>query len=194
MVMKLFSNIREIIAQPNSLVCVLIDEVESIAYARNEMCAQEPKDAMRVVNALLTQLDSIKEYSNVLVLATSNIAKTIDSAFLDRADIKQFIGLPSKPAAYEIHSSMLKELMRVGILRYDDILPFDQLSGVEKLASLAAQSKGLSGRTIRKLPFLALSSVIEKREHLQYPISIDEFIDDMFKAVQIYKDENKIIS
>jgi SpoVK/Ycf46/Vps4 family AAA+-type ATPase len=45
------------------------------------------------VNAVLTQLDRIKEYSNVLVLTTSNLVESLDSAFLDRVDIKQYVGV-----------------------------------------------------------------------------------------------------
>lgn len=40
------------------------------------------------VNALLTQLDQLKRYPNVMVLTTSNITEAIDVAFVDRADIK----------------------------------------------------------------------------------------------------------
>lgn len=35
--MKLFGEIRNIIEHKHSLVCVLIDEVESIAFARNSI-------------------------------------------------------------------------------------------------------------------------------------------------------------
>jgi hypothetical protein len=48
----------------------------------------EPSDAIRAVNALLTQLDGLKRYPNVMVLTTSNITEAIDAAFVDRADIK----------------------------------------------------------------------------------------------------------
>ena len=59
-----------------SLVCVLIDEVESLTAAR-KASGSEPSDAIRVVNALLTQLDQIKAAPNVLILTTSNITGTI---------------------------------------------------------------------------------------------------------------------
>ena len=39
---------------------------------------------LRVVNALLTQLDQIKRAPNVLILTTSNITGAIDGAFVDR--------------------------------------------------------------------------------------------------------------
>ena len=46
-----------------------------------ESCAQL---RMRMVNSLLTQLDGIKRFPNVLVLATSNLTGSIDQAFMDR--------------------------------------------------------------------------------------------------------------
>jgi SpoVK/Ycf46/Vps4 family AAA+-type ATPase len=48
----------------------------------------EPSDAIRAVNALLTQLDQLRHFPNVMVLTTSNITEAIDVAFVDRADIK----------------------------------------------------------------------------------------------------------
>lgn len=82
----------------------------------------------QVVNALLTQLDKLKQFPNVLVMATSNLAGSIDSAFIDRADIKQYVGLPSPEAIYWILSSCLRELGNCGLasgtsrlLRYDEL-------------------------------------------------------------------------
>ena len=76
-----------------------LDEVESLTAARHA-AGNEPSDALRVVNALLTQLDQLRAYSNVVIFATSNLTQAIDLAFLDRADVKQFIGLPNQSAAY----------------------------------------------------------------------------------------------
>jgi len=111
LVARLFSKISELVADRNNLVCVLIDEVESLAYARSAMSSNEPRDAMRVVNAVLTQLDDIKACPNVLILATSNLAQSIDLAFLDRADMRLFIGYPGMPAIRAIYKGMLAELM-----------------------------------------------------------------------------------
>ena len=41
------------------------------------------------------QLDALKAYPNVLVLTTSNITGAIDLAFVDRADIKAYVGPPA---------------------------------------------------------------------------------------------------
>ena len=131
--MKLFTEIRQIIENPKSLVCVIIDEVESIAYARDSLSckykilinscnilltlyffvAAEPSDSLRVVNAVLTQLDKIRHYPNVLVLTTSNLTSTIDIAFVDRADIKQYIGNPPASAIYTIFLSAIQQLIEV---------------------------------------------------------------------------------
>ena len=70
------------------------------------MAGSEPSDAIRVVNALLTQIDQIKRYlalspvclehlgnqtglltvryANVIILTTSNVTGAIDLAFVDR--------------------------------------------------------------------------------------------------------------
>jgi hypothetical protein len=73
----------------------------------------EPSDSIRVVNAVLTQIDQIKRHSNVLILTTSNITESIDLAFIDRADIKQYLGLPTPPAIYKVYHSCLEELVKV---------------------------------------------------------------------------------
>jgi SpoVK/Ycf46/Vps4 family AAA+-type ATPase len=54
------------------------DEVESLTAARaGAVAGSEPSDAIRVVNALLTQLDKLKRHKNVLVMATSNLPDAI---------------------------------------------------------------------------------------------------------------------
>lgn len=52
-------------------------------------------------------------HSNVVILTTSNMTEKIDLAFVDRADIKQYIGLPSTDAIFNIYLSCLEELMKV---------------------------------------------------------------------------------
>lgn len=115
-VANLFKTVRQI-ATSSDFVVVLIDEVESLSASRNvNGCASEPSDSLRAVNALLTALDTLRSWPNVLVVATSNLTDQIDSAFLDRADIKQFIGPPALGARYEILRSGLNELIRCRIV------------------------------------------------------------------------------
>ena len=56
---------------------------------------------------------TLSRHSNVLILTTSNITGVIDLAFLDRADVRQYIGLPSAAAVYQILHSCIQELIRV---------------------------------------------------------------------------------
>ena len=97
MVLKLFEGIREMAeCDPDMLCAVVIDEVESLSASRSAAASgNEPSDAVRVVNALLTQLDQLKRYANALVLTTSNVTNAIDTAFTDRADLKIYVGNPS---------------------------------------------------------------------------------------------------
>eukprot|EP00249_Psilotum_nudum_P036438 c731_g1_i1 orf=200-1618(+) len=188
LVTRLFQKIQEFVEDGDILVFVLIDEVESLAAARQTaLSGSEPSDSIRVVNALLTQLDRLKSWPNVVVLTTSNITGAIDLAFVDRADIKAYIGPPTVQARYEILRSCVNELCRVGILteflderkqvklaNYATLqawLTNSRTAGeeckfcieVSKCLLAAAQaSQGLSGRALRKLPFLAYASMPSK--------------------------------
>ena len=117
LVTKLFDKISDLCDDETCLVFVLVDEVESLAAARSSAASgTEPSDAIRVVNALLTQIDSLKNRPNCLVLTTSNITEAIDLAFVDRADIKAYIGPPGLRARYEILRSAVMELHRTGLI------------------------------------------------------------------------------
>jgi len=195
------------IEDPDALVCVLVDEVESLAAAREKGADTEPSDAIRVVNALLTQIDKLKSCPNVLLLTTSNVTGSIDlvsklnirvyslfssiflrltwinelsslQAFVDRADIKEYIGLPSAEAVYSMLVGSVSELAtkgaidageaflvtRAGQLQQQSTLGTDESVALEPsraLLKVAEAAVGLSGRTIRKLPFLALATLDE---------------------------------
>ncbi|KAM7273733.1 hypothetical protein ACFE04_028397 [Oxalis oulophora] len=179
LVAKLFQKIQEMVEEENNLVFVLIDEVESLAAARKAaLSGSEPSDSIRVVNALLTQMDKLKSSPNVMIMTTSNITAAIDVAFVDRADIKAYVGPPTLQARYEILRSCLQELIRTGILsnfqdsdsltltnyftlkeRLNNISEVEekqaQLHLCKQLLEAAKACEGMSGRALRKLPFLA---------------------------------------
>ncbi|KAB0353556.1 hypothetical protein FD755_023741, partial [Muntiacus reevesi] len=68
LVTRMFQKIQDLIDDKDALVFVLIDEVESLTAARNACRAgAEPSDAIRVVNAVLTQIDQIKRPALVTV-------------------------------------------------------------------------------------------------------------------------------
>eukprot|EP00955_Chlamydomonas_euryale_P062939 358514-Chlamydomonas_euryale.AAC.1 len=72
LVARLFTHITDRVEEGDTLVLVLIDEVESLTAAR-KAGGSEPTDSIRAVNALLTQLDQLRRFPNVLILTTSNI-------------------------------------------------------------------------------------------------------------------------
>lgn len=204
LVLKLFANIKEVAEHKDSLVIILIDEVESIAYARESISTNEPSDSLRVVNAVLTQLDQLRKYSNVLVLTTSNLTSTIDIAFIDRADLKQFIGEPSVEAIYEIYKSSIDELMNVNIistkwslLLYSQMIstcthalkPNDVVENCSKLLwNIAQSSHGLSGRALRKLPLLAHAWFIDT-DH----VTLMEYLSALQNAVNKHLNDSKAL-
>ncbi|GAW81158.1 AAA family ATPase [Plasmodium gonderi] len=174
-VLKLFNKIKKIIndyGENDIFICLLIDEVESLsADRRRSMDSSEPSDTIRVVNTLLTQIDSLKYYHNTLILTTSNISEMIDDAFIDRVDLKQYIGLPNEKCRYEIYKDCIDELVEKGIIDFSSkILNYEQIQrsmknetdkareeliyGLE-LMKCSRMSEGFSGRCMRRIPFQA---------------------------------------
>mmetsp|Transcript_31134 Transcript_31134/g.67391 ORF Transcript_31134/g.67391 Transcript_31134/m.67391 type:complete len:335 (-) Transcript_31134:2445-3449(-) len=242
LVSRLFDRIREMVEDdPDALVCVLVDEVESLAAARSAGTgtgggggggsAGEPSDAVRAVNSLLTSIDRLRRYGNVIVMTTSNISENVDVAFVDRADVKQYIGLPIVEARYEILRSCVLELIRVGIVRVcreeeDDmeiirsgneaecstsggdmmvtevaktmLPPHRQLrrllqssaalsTAASALLRCAELADGMSGRSLRKLPFQSHALFVRSAD----PVPLDEFLDALRGGVEKEQESRK---
>ena len=49
---------------------------------------------------LSRQIDKLRNNPDVMVLATSNLSDSIDDAFIDRADIKRFVGNPEEESRF----------------------------------------------------------------------------------------------
>jgi SpoVK/Ycf46/Vps4 family AAA+-type ATPase len=137
---------------PDVFLVIVIDEIESLSAKRGD---QQDQEGVRVVNALLTSLDRIKSRENCVCLTTSNQSGAIDSAFMDRADLVQFVGNPGILAVEKIIKQSVDELVRVGLLegcREGESYGMDQVV-------VEAVERGISGRGLRKLLFLALVEV-----------------------------------
>lgn len=144
--------------------------MESLAHARRAAQAGlEPSDSIRAVNAVLTALDRLRRAPNALVLTTSNVTGAIDGAFVDRADLKRYVGPPSARATYAVLCGALDELMLRGAVAPSEVLftlrvleganwddsPASRSSLRLWAAARAAADARLSGRALRRLPFLA---------------------------------------
>lgn len=164
--------------------------------------ANEPSDSLRVVNAVLTQLDQIRHYPNLIVLTTSNLTSSIDPAFIDRADITQFIDHPSQLAISKIYISSIDALIQSDIISKStvpenwsvaccesNLLESDvEFNGKNEVINLVAISCGLSGRSLRKIPFLAYSLHIKNIG----TVTLCDFVEAMQKAVIQHK-SNSIV-
>lgn len=194
-----FAHVQELVEDTSAFVCILIDEVESLVAARKSS-GNEPSDAIRVVNAVLTQIDQLKRFNNVLVMTTSNITGTIDLAFVDRADMKEYVGLPSAAACYSMLRGSIHELRDKGLVSLMDspiysVPPTTETEGLDEasgpssgldpsrvLMQIAQRCSTLSGRAMRRLPFIALTEC-EVEESAQ--ISAEAFLRALDKAVEI---------
>ncbi|EAW08510.1 putative pachytene checkpoint component Pch2 [Aspergillus clavatus NRRL 1] len=118
LVSKAIENIELLLEEEeDTFVCVFVDEIETLAARRERVLSgNEPFDAVRAVNALLTGLDRLKQHHNVVIICTSNLVTALDQAFLDRVDIKQFVPHLSGRAVYGIYKECLEELSRRGIV------------------------------------------------------------------------------
>lgn len=202
-VTQVFEQVQHIASSdPSQLVCVLIDEIESLAHARRTANASsEPSDALRTVNAVLTRLDALRERSNVFLLATSNATEAVDDAFVDRADLKAYVGPPDTQARHCILKTCVEELLRTGIVHEDNVqecsshscCPNDDTTLAMKgathtgnlhslVATAALESNGMSGRALRRLPFLAAAEC--RLGASNSTVSVSTFIHALRTALQ----------
>jgi len=109
------------------LICVLIDEVESIAGSRLLGSTNGgSQDNLRATNALLTGFDRLKFQPNIVVFATTNMIDHLDSAFVDRCGLKLKIGPPSAIVTqYKILRRCFLDLIKSNIIKAEGVEMFD---------------------------------------------------------------------
>ena len=200
LVNTLFQLVREMVQDdPNTLICVLIDEVESLASSRGNTVG-DPSDAMRAVNSLLTSLDRLRSFPNVVVLTTTNLTSSVDAAFVDRVDMKIHIDVPILEARYEILRSCLNELQRVGITitpnRTEEGIflfpPFQEALRCDlaiPLVDCAHKAQGLSGRSLRRLPLQAHARFLSCKASP----SVVEFVQALSMAIDAEHSSKKLM-
>ncbi|XP_046849748.1 pachytene checkpoint protein 2 homolog [Xenia sp. Carnegie-2017] len=129
-------------------------------------------------------------HPNVIILTTSNITRAIDVAFVDRADIKQYIGPPSAKAIYKIYhlfTSIISPATQILDLSFVDN---DVTHCSLELKKIAEKSYQLSGRTLRKLPFLA-HALYSKAQ----TITLEEFLNNLSMVVdKQFKEKENLCS
>ncbi len=127
-------------------VVVLIDEIDSIAVARDRVgSGTDPVDVARATEAALRGLDHLAEAApNMVILATSNFPEAIDPAFVSRLDLIIDLDLPDESTVAAILGDALGEV--------------PSNINHESQSKLVGELTGLSGRDIRKVVFEAIIS------------------------------------
>jgi len=184
LVQRLFDEVKAKLADPTTFVVLIIDEVESLTSARkNASSGNESSDSMRMVNSLLTQLDRIKRFPNVLVLATSNLTGSIDQAFIDRADMRQYVGPPTVEAIALMLKGGVQELIAKGVIVGLDEEEEEVMdSGIMEVAEICNQNH-FSGRATRRLPYLALCRAEQR--------SLPDFILSLARSAEKVAEEGE---
>ncbi|CAK9299623.1 unnamed protein product [Gordionus sp. m RMFG-2023] len=136
-----------------------------------------------------------------MILTTSNLSDVLDIAFLDRTDLKIYIGVPSVDAIFHIYRTCMIELMKVGIIKPKltlvdlkclRIMHFqEQLSTTHsiRLYDISKISEGFSGRTLRKIPFLAHALYLKKNV-----CTMDEYLKALESTIWLKHKEEKTSS
>lgn len=160
---------------PEEFICVLIDEVETIAITREASAHGESQESLRATNAFLTGLDRTKGYPNIAFLCTSNMVGSLDPAFLDRCGLKLAVEPPSLASQYAILRGRIQKLMTRRIIFSETVLPSHRdaeidrnidpelpgaklLQMIELMNPASSERKGgaISGRSLTQLPEQAL--------------------------------------
>ncbi|KAI6172038.1 putative pachytene checkpoint protein 2 [Aphelenchoides besseyi] len=171
LVQKLFEQIADLASDPDWLVIVLVDEVESLVMGRNASTS-EPTDAVRAVNAVLTQIDQIRTFPNVFVMTTSNITGALDSAFLDRTDLARYVGNPTAAATIKILQRAIVEFSRLGI-----IIDGMESDVEQKLQDILPANIQVSGRLLKKIPVLTYAQLNKST------VTLDEFVSTLRELI-----------
>lgn len=159
------------IAAKNSPSVIFIDEIDAVGLDRKYQSLRG--DVSEVVNALLTEMDGIKQNYGVVTIGATNNPSVLDYAIRSRFEEEIEFKLPEEDERKEIIKNNIESM------------PLEVKVAVEKLAQL---SKGMSGRDIKEKLL---------KNSLHKAISDDEDVVEMkhveyaLKNYQIEKNEPK---
>lgn len=126
-------------------VIVLLDEVETLFTDRTALSMEaNPIDVHRAVDAALVGLDRLaRHHPDVLILATSNFPKAIDSALASRADWVFEVPLPDRAA----RRAILEHTAAAVAVAFPGAGTLLDAGILDRAADMA---DGLDGRQLRK--------------------------------------------
>ncbi|KAI5955923.1 hypothetical protein KGF54_001425 [Candida jiufengensis] len=152
---SILSLIEQILKKnPNTKIYLLVDELETIAANRSNIIKNnEVTDGIRIVNILITYLDRLRKYSNLLIVATTNLIDNLDPAIVDRAT-RSFRF--ESPNALEIKRILQLNLSKINVVE-DQSNEVDVDSALLKIADFCF----LSSRYISRLPIIAFGNLCD---------------------------------
>lgn len=173
-VRELFANARKI-----APCIVFIDEIDALGKQRGNSLAS---DSENTLNELLTQIDGFNELKNVLIIAATNRADTLDDALLRRFDKVIHFTLPN----YSDRCEFLNKLVSKNLI-----------SKNENINYLAKISHGFSGSSFKTLENeLLLDKNINITKQIlsqKHGINEDLELNDSEKQAQAIYQAGKII-
>lgn len=162
----------------DGLIFVLVDEIESLATNRALTLSEaNPVDVFRAVNAAIDELDRLTHYNNIFLIATSNLPRAVDLAFIDRADIKIFFDMPNVEIRKQIIEDTIDALAKI----YPDLRNITKHAVWRKcLKRLAREFEGFSPREIRKIIREAMIEIFISSNEL----TIGKLVNMMISAIR----------
>lgn len=121
------------LASKTSPSVIFIDEIDAVGLDRKYQSLRG--DVSEVVNALLTEMDGIKQNYGVVTIGATNNPSLLDYAIRSRFEEEIEFKIPEEPERKKIIENNIKSM------------PLEVKVSVEKLAQL---SKGMSGRDIKE--------------------------------------------
>lgn len=163
---SVFHDIQQLCTEDRKhLICVHIDEVETIAGSR-AADRGEVGDSTKSTNSLLMGIDRVRAEPNLLIICTSNLRSRLDSAFISRLSRDFELKAPTEAARYEILRGRLEQLMNDKIIDGPNLPIFrwaklDRLSEPQRASSrllnlVSTMNDSMAGRKLRMLPVIAL--------------------------------------
>jgi SpoVK/Ycf46/Vps4 family AAA+-type ATPase len=134
---------------------MILDEVESLAVARSQANLDaNPVDVHRTTNAVIAAVDLLADTCpDIIVVATTNFAVTVDEALRSRADVTIEIPAPDAKA--------IEAILRATLVAYGEAFPdMKALAEDPAIHAVAEALRGRDARQVRKFVADTLASDI----------------------------------
>ena len=180
------------LARENSPAIIFIDEIDSIGASRESSSYGVSHEHNVTLNKLLVEMDGFSDNENILVIASTNRHKSLDSALTrsGRFDRKLVIDLPNVSERQEIFKLYLGKIPLPQEESKPDIIEDFSLK-------LAKKTSGVSGADINNIcnqaAILAVREEYQNVEWTHLERAIDDILIGIEKRSRMMSDKEKEI-